>query len=603
MTTEDYKKLLPTIPTDPGVYRFRDKENTVIYVGKAKNIKKRIASYFGEKKHQLHKTKTMVKNAASVEFTIVDSETDALLLENTLIKKLQPRYNVNLKDGKSYSYIVIKNERFPRVFITRKIFRDGSTYFGPYSSKARLKIILDLIKQLFPLRTCKYNLSQENIASGKFKVCLEYHIKNCLGACVGEEDEASYNAKIDQIKNMLKGNFGSVKSHFKDKMKQHAENLEFEKAQNLKVKLSAFEDYQGKSTVVSAVIKDVDVFSIGTDETSAYVNYIKVVNGAIINTFTMEMVKNLNEEEYDLLSFCIPELRERFNSSAPEIICPMEVLHPYEDDVTLTVPQRGEKKKLLQLSEKNVFYYLMQKKKDEINKIKKISSSERILKTLQSDLQMSELPMHIECFDNSNIQGTNPVASCVVFKNAKPSKKDYRKFNIKTVEGPDDFASMTEVVHRRYRRLTEEGEPLPQLLIVDGGKGQLSAAMKSIKTLGLENKIVVIGIAKRLEEIFFPEDPIPIYIDKKSESLKLMQQLRNEAHRFAITFHRDQRSKNFTKSELHGIPGIGDKTTEKLLQAFKSVKKVKEATYAELAKEVGNAAAMKVKNYFGEKKE
>jgi len=603
MTTEDYKKLLPTIPTDPGVYRFRDKENTVIYVGKAKNIKKRIASYFGEKKHQLHKTKTMVKNAASVEFTIVDSETDALLLENTLIKKLQPRYNVNLKDGKSYSYIVIKNERFPRVFITRKIFRDGSTYFGPYSSKARLKIILDLIKQLFPLRTCKYNLSQENIASGKFKVCLEYHIKNCLGACVGEEDEASYNAKIDQIKNMLKGNFGSVKSHFKDKMKQHAENLEFEKAQNLKVKLSAFEDYQGKSTVVSAVIKDVDVFSIGTDETSAYVNYIKVVNGAIINTFTMEMVKNLNEEEYDLLSFCIPELRERFNSSAPEIICPMEVLHPYEDDVTLTVPQRGEKKKLLQLSEKNVFYYLMQKKKDEINKIKKVSSSERILKTLQSDLQMSELPMHIECFDNSNIQGTNPVASCVVFKNAKPSKKDYRKFNIKTVEGPDDFASMTEVVHRRYRRLTEEGEPLPQLLIVDGGKGQLSAAMKSIKTLGLENKIVVIGIAKRLEEIFFPEDPIPIYIDKKSESLKLMQQLRNEAHRFAITFHRDQRSKNFTKSELHGIPGIGDKTTEKLLQAFKSVKKVKEATYAELAKEVGNAAAMKVKNYFGEKKE
>ena len=599
MTTEDYKKMLPTIPTNPGVYRFRDKDNTVIYVGKAKNIKKRIASYFGEKKHMLHKTKKMVKITASLEFTIVDSETDALLLEATLIKKLQPKYNVMLKDGKTYSYIVIKKERFPRVFITRKVFRDGSTYFGPYSSKTRLKIILDLIKQLFPLRTCNYNLSQDNIEAGKFKVCLEYHIKNCLGACVGKEDEASYNAKIAQIKNMLRGNFGSVKAHFKEQMQIHAENLEFEKAQDLKIKLTAFEDYQGKSTVVSAVIKDVDVFTIGTDETSAYVNYIKVVNGAIINTFTMEMVKNLNEDEEELLAFTIPEMRQRFNSTAPEIICPMEVLLPF-DDVTLTIPQRGDKKKLVELSEKNVYYYLMRKKKEAINRIKKVTPAERILKTLQSDLQMDEVPMHIECFDNSNIQGSHPVASCVVFKNAKPSKKDYRKFNIKTVVGPADFASMTEVVHRRYRRLTDEGEPLPQLLIVDGGKGQLSAAMKSIKVLGLENKIVVIGIAKRLEEIFFPDDPIPIYIDKKSESLKLMQQLRNEAHRFAITFHRNQRSKDFTKSELHGIPGIGDKTTEKLLTAFKSVKKVKEAPFAALAAEIGNAAAMKVKKYFEE---
>jgi excinuclease ABC subunit C len=598
MTTEDYKKLLPTLPSDAGVYQYRDKDQTVIYVGKAKNLKKRIASYFGDKKHQLHKTRTMIKNAASVEFTIVNSETDALLLENTLIKKLQPRYNVSLKDGKSYSYIVIKNERFPRVFITRKVFRDGSIYFGPYSSKNRLKIILDLIKQLFPLRTCNFNLSESNIDSGKFKVCLEYHIKNCKGACIGEEDEASYNDKIAQIKNMLRGNFGSVKNHFKQQMQTYAENLEFEKAQDLKVKLTAFEDYQGKSTVVSAVIKDVDVFSIGTDETSAYVNYIKVVNGAIINTFTMEMVKNLDEEEEDLLSFSIPELRERFNSNAPEIICPMEVPVPYED-ITFTIPQRGDKKKLLELSEKNVWYYLMQKKKDAINKIKKQTPAERILKTLQSDLQMKELPMHIECFDNSNIQGTNPVASCVVFKNAKPSKKDYRKFNIKTVVGIDDFASMTEVVHRRYRRLLDEGEPLPQLLLVDGGKGQLSAAMKSIKLLGIENKIVVIGIAKRLEEIFFPDDPIPIYIDKKSESLKLMQHLRNEAHRFAITFHRNQRSKNFIDSELTKIPGIGDKTAQKLLSAFKSTKKVKEAPFAAIAAEIGNAAAMKVVDYFG----
>ena len=599
MTTEDYKKLLPTIPTDPGVYRYRDKDNVVIYVGKAKNIKKRIASYFGEKKHMLHKTKTMVKNATSLEFTIVDSETDALLLENTLIKKLQPKYNVMLKDGKSYSYIVIKKERFPRVFITRRVFRDGSTYFGPYSSKTRLKIILDLIKQLFPLRTCNYNLSQDNIDAGKFKVCLEYHIKNCLGGCVGKEDEASYNAKIAQIKNMLRGNFGSVKSHFKEKMQWHAENLEFEKAQDLKIKLTAFEDYQGKSTVVSAVIKDVDVYSIGTDETSAYVNYIRVVNGAIINTFTMEMVMNLNEDEEELLSFSIPELRERFNSTAPEIICSVEV--PLADeDIIVTIPQRGDKKKLLELSEKNVWYYLMQKKKDAINKIKKVTSAERILTTLKSDLQMEELPMHIECFDNSNIQGTNPVASCVVFKNAKPSKKDYRKFNIKTVVGPDDFASMTEVVHRRYRRLLDEGEPLPQLLLVDGGKGQLSAAMKSIKLLGIENKIVVIGIAKRLEEIFFPDDPIPIYIDKKSESLKLMQHLRNEAHRFAINFHRDQRSKNFIDSELTNIPGIGEKTAQKLLSAFKSTKKVKEAPFAAIAAEIGNAAALKVMKHFEE---
>ncbi len=597
MTTEDYKKLLPTIPTDPGVYRYRDKDNVVIYVGKAKNIKKRIASYFGEKKHMLHKTKTMVKNAASLEFTIVDSETDALLLENTLIKKLQPKYNVMLKDGKSYSYIVIKNERFPRVFITRRVFRDGSTYFGPYSSKTRLKVILDLIKQLFPLRTCNYNLSQENIDAGKFKVCLEYHIKNCLGGCVGKEDESSYNAKIAQIKNMLRGNFGSVKSHFKEQMQLHAENLEFEKAQDLKIKLTAFEDYQGKSTVVSAVIRDVDVFSIGTDETSAYVNYIKVVNGAIINTFTMEMVMNLNEDEEDLLSFSIPELRERFNSSAPEIICSMEV-RLADEELILTVPQRGDKKKLLELSEKNVWYYLMQKKKEAINKIKKVTSAERILTTLKNDLQMDELPMHIECFDNSNIQGTNPVASCVVFKNAKPSKKDYRKFNIKTVVGPDDFASMTEVVHRRYRRLLDEGEPLPQLLLVDGGKGQLSAAMKSIKVLGIENKMVVIGIAKRLEEIFFPDDPIPIYIDKKSESLKLMQQLRNEAHRFAITFHRDQRSKNFIDSELTNIPGIGEKTAQKLLSAFKSTKKIKEAPFAAIAAEIGNSAALKVVAHF-----
>ena len=597
MTTEDYKKIAHSIPTDPGVYRFRDDKSTIIYVGKAKNLKKRLASYFGNKKHQANKTRTMVRNADHFEFTIVDTETDALLLENTLIKKHQPRYNVMLKDAKSYSYIVIKKERFPRVFITRKVWKDGSTYFGPYSSKARLKIILDLIKQLFPLRTCNYNLSEDNIAKGKFKVCLEYHIKNCLGPCEGKESEENYNEKIKQIKNMLRGNFGAVKTHFKNKMKLHAENLEFEKAQTLKEKLSAFENYQGKSTVVGTNISDVDVFSIGTDEKNGYVNYIKVINGAIINTYTIEMTKNLNEAESELLGFTIPFLREKFNSIAPEIIVPMEV-NLAEDEILQTIPQRGDKKNLLDLSEKNVKYFLLQKKKEALSKIKKQTSSERILNTLKEDLKMERLPIHIECFDNSNLQGTNPTASCVVFKNAKPSKKDYRHFNIKTVVGPDDFASMEEVVHRRYRRLLDEGEPLPQLVIIDGGKGQLSSAMKSVKVLGLEDKMVIVGIAKRLEEIFFPQDPIPIYIDKKSESLKLIQQLRNEAHRFAITFHRTKRSQNFTSTELTNIPGIGQKTADKLLIAFGSVKKIKELSHAEIAVEVGNGNAKKVIDYF-----
>jgi len=597
VTTEDYKKVAASIPHDPGVYRFWDDKETIIYVGKAKNLKKRLASYFGNKKHASNKTRTMVRNAHHFEFTIVDTETDALLLENTLIKKYQPRYNVILKDGKSYSYIVIKKERFPRVFITRRVFKDGSVYFGPYTSKYRLKIILELIKSLFPLRTCNFKLSEDNIKKGKFKVCLEYHIKNCIGPCEGLETEESYIEKISQIKNMLKGNFAAVKNHFKNQMKEYAENLDFEKAQSLKEKLSAFEDYQGKSTVVSNVIKDVDVFSIATDEKSAYVNYLKVINGAIINSFTVEMVKNLDEEQEDLLSFTIPFLREKFNSIAPEIIVPMDVKIG-DNEITITVPQRGEKRSLLELSEKNVTYFLLQKKKEAINNIKKQTSSERILNTMKNDLRLNVLPIHIECFDNSNMQGSFPAASCVVFKNTKPSKKDYRHFNIKTVEGPNDFASMEEVVFRRYRRLVEEDEPLPQLIIVDGGKGQLSSAMKSIKQLGLENKITVVGIAKRLEEIFFPGDPIPIYIDKKSESLKVIQHLRNEAHRFAITFHRNKRSQNFTKSELTDIPGIGEKTSEKLLVAFGSVKKIKALSHAEIAIEVGHGNAKKVVEYF-----
>jgi len=600
MTTNDFKKIADTIPREPGVYRFLDEDDVILYVGKAKVLRNRVASYFGDRKGRAHRTRVMVKNARRIIFTIVETEADALLLENTLIKKHQPRYNVMLKDDKSYSYICVKNERFPRVYITRRLIKDGSTYFGPYTSKYRLKIILELIKQLFPLRTCKYNLSEENIQSGKFKVCLEYHIKNCMGPCEGLESEEEYHKKIEQIKNILRGNFAPVKRHFKEEMERLAANLDFEKAQRIKEKLSAFEDYQSKSTVVSTTIRDVDVFSITSGEKEAFINYMKVVNGAIIRTHIQELVKNLDDDETDLLAFAIPELRERFDSQALEIILAKAV--PLSDpSIKITIPKIGDKRKLLDLSVKNVKYYRLQKQKQEASRTKRQTSAERILRTLQKDLQMEEVPIHIECFDNSNIQGSHPVASCVVFKNAKPSKKDYRHFNIKTVEGPDDFASMEEVVYRRYKRLKEEGQALPQLVIIDGGKGQLSSAMKSINKLGLEDKITVVGIAKRLEEIFFPGDSIPLYIDKKSESLKLIQHARNEAHRFAINFHRDQRSRNFTNTELTQIPGIGEKTAQKLLSHFGSVKKVKTASPTDLAEVVSINTVRKIQDYFNKK--
>ncbi|MFT5386359.1 MAG: excinuclease ABC subunit C [Saprospiraceae bacterium] len=597
MTTEDYQNISSTLPKQPGIYKFIDPEGTIIYVGKAKSLKSRLASYFGSTKHQLAKTRIMVRLADHFEFTIVETETDALLLESTLIKKFQPRYNVMLKDGKNYSYICVKKERFPRVFLTRRVIKDGSTYFGPYMSKFRVKVILDLIKNLFPLRTCTFNLSEENINNNKFKICLEYHIKNCEGPCEGLESEEHYNEKVEQVKNMLRGNLAAVKQHLKEEMQHLAENLKFERAQQAKDKLAAFEDYQGKSTVVSTTIRDVDVFSIATDEKTAYVNYLKVIDGAVINTYTQEMIKNLDEDEKDLLEFVIPELRERFNSITKEVVLAKKIKLT-DPEIILTIPQRGDKRKLLELSEKNVQYYLLQKKKEEIKHQSKQTHSERILKTLQSDLNMKDVPLHIECFDNSNIQGSNPVASCVVFKNAKPAKKDYRHFKIKTVVGPDDFASMEEVVDRRYRRMLNEGDSLPQLIIIDGGKGQLSSAVKSLELLGILDQVTVIGIAKKLEEIFFAGDTVPLYINKKSESLKLIQQARNEAHRFAITFHRDQRSKDFTTSEITLIPGIGEKTAEKLLKHFKSVKKLKEAGAEEVEAIVGKAATRKVMMYF-----
>lgn len=598
MKTEDFKAIADSLPRLPGVYRFLDEEEVILYVGKAKNLRNRVASYFGERRDRAHRTRVMVKNARRITFTVVETETDALLLENTLIKKHQPRYNVMLRDDKNYSYICIKNEPFPRVFLTRRVIRDGSAYFGPYTSRSRLKVILELIKQLFPLRTCSYHLSDENIEQGKFKVCLEYHIKNCMGPCEGLESKEIYDEKIEQVRNILKGNFGAVKQHFKSVMEQLAEELAFEKAQQIKEKLTAFEDYQAKSTVVSTTIRDVDVFSIASDEKEAFINYIKVVNGAIIHAHTQELIKNLDDDDEEgLLQYAIPIIRERFNSIAPELILPT-ALTLADESLQVTVPKIGDKRRLLELSEKNLKYYMLQRQKQRASHQKRQTPAERILRTLQSDLNMEELPLHIECFDNSNMQGSYPVSSCVVFKNAKPSKKDYRHYNVKTVEGPDDFASMEEVVHRRYRRLLEEGKPLPQLIVIDGGKGQLSASVKSLRALGILDKVTIIGIAKRLEEIFFPEDPLPLYIDKKSESLRLIQQARDEAHRFAITFHRNKRSQAFTGTELTQIPGIGDKIAQKLLTHFGSVKRVKAAMASELAEVAGLSVAKKIKTHF-----
>ena len=602
MNKSDYDKLLPTLPNQPGIYRFLGPDNEILYVGKAKNLKNRVSSYFTGGNSRAYKTRILVRNAAEIVFTIVDSENDALLLENNLIKKHQPRYNVVWKDDKSYTYICVKKERFPRVFFTRRLIKDGSTYYGPYSSKWKARVVLDVIRSLFPLRTCNLNLTEENIKAGKFKVCLEYHIKNCLGPCEDLESEEEYMKRIAQVKNMLRGKLSDVKWYIKAEMAELAENLEFEKAQQLKDKLRIIEQYQAKSTVVSASIDDADVFSISDSEKSAYINYLKVVDGTVVNTYTVELTKNLDDNPEDLLRYAIMEIRDRFESVANEVILPMEVSLP-EMEIKVTIPRRGDKRALLELSKKNGEYFLKQKQR-EINQRKgKKTHAERILNTLKDDLQMDQLPMHIECFDNSNIQGAHPVAACVVFKNAKPAKKDYRHYHVKTVEGPNDFASMEEIVGRRYKRLLKEEKELPQLVIIDGGKGQLNASMVAIRKLGIEDKMTVIGIAKRLEEIFFPGDSIPLYINKKSESLKLIQQARNEAHRFAITFHRDTRSKKFTKSSLVDIEGIGQKTADKLLRHFKSVKRIREADHEELKKLVGPKTANAIRKAMGVKED
>ena len=552
---------LQTLPDSPGVYQFFDSSDTIIYVGKAKNLKKRVSSYFN-KEHESAKTRVLVSKIVRIEHIVVATENDALLLENNLIKKYQPRYNILLKDGKSYPWICISNERFPRVFFTRKVEKDGSTYFGPYTNIKVVRTLLDLIKDLYPLRNCRLDLSQENIDKGKYKVCLEYHIKNCKGPCEGLQTEEEYNHNIQQIKEILKGNLKEVIAYFKKEMSEHAAALRFEEAQEIKLKLESLENYQAKSTIVSAKIHNVDVFSFERDDDCIYVNYLHISQGMVNKAQTIEYKAQVEES-----------------------------------DDQLTVPKAGEKFQLLQLSERNAQAYRQEKFKQV-----KITDPERhtnrLLTQMQRDLHLSEPPAHIECFDNSNIQGTNPVAACVVFKNAKPSKKDYRHFNIKTVEGPNDFASMEEVVYRRYRRLLDEEEPLPQLIIIDGGKGQLGAALKSLELLGLRGKIAIVGIAKRLEEIFYPGDSIPLYLDKKSETLKVIQHLRNEAHRFGITFHRQKRSASAIHSELEQISGVGKQTQETLLKQFKSAKRLKEASKEEIIAAIGQSRAQKVWDYF-----
>lgn len=590
---------IQTLPDNPGVYQYYDKDGKILYVGKAKNLKKRVSSYFN-KIHDNAKTNVLVKKIATIKHIVVPTETDALLLENNLIKTLQPRYNVLLRDDKSYPWICIKKEPFPRIFSTRRMVKDGSEYFGPYTSFKTVHTILDLIKELYPLRTCNFDLSQSNINSGKFKVCLEFHIGNCKGPCEGLETLEDYQKQVDAIREILKGNFKESMKDFKRHMTQLAQDLRFEEAQKIKEKLEVLENYQSRSTIINPKITNIDVFSIVSDESAAYVNFLQISHGSIIRSHTLEIKKKLDETDAELLELAIIELRERFQLLSKEIIVPFEV--DLGENIKVTVPQLGDKKQILDLSIRNAKFYRIEQLK-QLQIVDPDRHTKRIMAQMQKDLRLPVEPRHIECFDNSNIQGTNPVAACVVFKDGKPSKKDYRHFNIKTVEGPDDFASMTEVVYRRYKRLLEENEPLPQLIIIDGGKGQLSSALKSIDELGLRGKITVIGIAKRLEELFYPGDSIPLYLDKKSETLKVIQQLRNEAHRFGITFHRDKRSKAALNSSIESIPGIGEKTMLALIQHFKSVKRLKLASEEEIANVVGPSKAKKITSFYNKNQE
>lgn len=592
---EKLELQLKTLPDKPGVYQYFDKNDTIIYVGKAKNLKNRVRSYF-VKNHDYAKTRILVRQIERLEYIIVDTELDALLLENNLIKKYLPKYNIQLKDDRTYPWICVKKEPFPRVFSTRRMIKDGSKYYGPYPNVKAMHTLLGLIKDMYPLRNCNLDLSEEKIAEKKHKVCLEYHIGNCKGPCIGEESIETYNGYISEIEHLLSGNLSSVLKSLKNQMNAHSEKYEFEQAQLYKSKLDYLQNYQQKSAVVSQTITQLDVITVLQDEKSAFVNYLVIKDGAIIQGYTVEVKKKMDEGLADIIGFVLPEMRLKFSSLSKEILLQEEVDIRFKD-LKFTVPQRGDRKQLIDLSIRNTTFYRLEKLKQE-----KIVSPEkhtdRILAQIQKDFRVPELPVHIECFDNSNTQGTNPVSACVVFRNAKPSKKDYRHFNIKTVEGPDDFASMYEAVYRRYKRLIEEEQPLPQLLVIDGGKGQLSSSLKALDDLGIRGKIVIVGIAKRLEEIFFPGDQYPIYIDKRSESLKVIQFMRNEAHRFGITHHRNRRSKAALSSEILDIDGVGPKTQEILIKHFKSVQGVKAASKDELIDQVGAAKAEILFRYF-----
>lgn len=593
---EAIKKQVKTLPHQPGVYQYFDKNEQIIYVGKAKNLKKRVSSYFTGIQNHSGKLKVLVKKIVSLRFIVVETELDALLLENNLIKKYQPRYNILLKDDKTYPWICIKNEAFPRVFSTRQKFNDGSQYFGPYASGKMMKTILELIRQLYPIRTCSHHLSQKNIDTGKFKVCLDFHLGNCLGPCVGKQSTEDYDDSIKDIARILKGNIASLIHELKQKMMTYAEEMQFEKAQLVKERLEVLTSYRSKSMVVNPNMKNADVFSFIQDEEAAYINFMKVIDGAIVQTHTLELKKKLEEEPVQLLEMGIAEIRQTYGLGSDEMLLPFKIGLEFKD-INITIPKIGDKKHLLDLSERNAKYYQLDKKKKK-ELIDPERHVKRILDKMKEELRMTELPRHIECFDNSNFQGDYPVAAMVMFKNTKPYKKGYRHYNIKTVVGPDDYASMAEVIYRRYKRLQDEEAEMPQLIVVDGGKGQLSAAVSSLDRLGLRGKITIVGIAKRLEEIYFPGDSLPLYIDKKSETLKIIQYLRDEAHRFGITHHRNIRDKGTLKTSLTDIKGIGPQTAELLLTKFKSVKKIKEQDLKVLEKEIGLSKAQLLIEYF-----
>ena len=587
MTKEVLKQQVSSLPNEPGVYQYYNEQLDIIYVGKAKDLKKRVSSYF-RKNVDSRKTKNLVNAIHSLKHIVVPTESDALILENTLIKEHQPKYNILLRDDKTYPWICIKKERYPRVFATRKVIQDGSEYFGPFTNSKTIRVILDLINELYPLRTCHYDLTQENIASEKYKVCLEYHIGNCLAPCAGKQTTTHYEEAIGHIRAILQGKFNQVKDAFKKEMSAAAETLQFEHAQKVKLKMEALQHYQAKSAVVSAKVNAVDVCAIVSDETTAFVNFLQVAYGSIVRFHSLSLKKKLDETDEEILRVAVVELRRRFESTSKEVLLPFQV--DLGEDVRVTVPKIGDKKHLLSLSMRNA----KQNRLEQLKQIKLIDPeqhAQRIMAQMQRDLRLPESPIHIECFDNSNIQGSNPVAACVVFRQGKPSKKEYRHYSIKTVEGPDDFASMEEVVFRRYKRLLNEGQPLPQLVVIDGGKGQLSAALKSFDVLGIRGKVAILGIAKRLEELYFPNDPIPLYLDKRSETLRIIQQLRNEAHRFGIRLHRNKRSKDAIHSTLETIPGVGEKTITELLKKFKSVKRIKEASKEALTQTLGPTKA------------